>query len=324
MRKKTLSTTLVLVIAAVAILASSAGAAIAAPTTYLTGIPFNVEGDSAYWFGNHGTTIRWYNKNVTITTTPTIGSFVPTSTISLNYLAYSLNGSAFTSITATPKYTFSADGRYSIVATGANLIGTSYEATAALGIDTQRPSSGSNVVPVYDATATVILHAADALSGPEYLVYNLDKASEWATPTPSLGATSSFDVTLTVTTAGKHTLSYFIVDNAGNHSSSHGKAFVINAIGYKPVLGRPTATVRKHKVTYKGSVTAAATKKSVTLTVERKKGKSWKSFAKYKVYVAKYMNKYSWAKTNKKSGTYRLRASQGTGRSAWSKSFKIK
>jgi hypothetical protein len=239
----------------------------------------------------------------------------------VSYLAYGLNGSALTSITASPKRTFSAEGVYSFDATG-SLAGTSYEGTSTFGIDKTRPVSSSDVVPVYDGTATVTITDTDALSGPEYILYSLDGASDFATPTATPETTQDFSVSAVTTTPGRHALTWYSVDNAGNQERWHETSFVVNAVGYKPVLGKPKVSVHKRTVVFGGSVTAATARKIVTLTVQRLSGKT--SVATYSVWAPKYASAYALSKYINKAGTYRVRATEGSGLSAWSNNFKIK
>lgn len=266
----------------------------------------------SYWYG-------WYNQDVSLTgivfeTPGYVG-------IPLSHLAYSYNGSAYTSITASPLRTFSAEGIYAFDATG-TLSAVSYEGTGSMGIDKTRPSSSSNMVPVYDNSAVITITATDTLSGPQFIVYSLDGASDYATDTPDLN-TLSGDVF--VHAAGWHTLRWFTIDNAGNFEHSHQVSFLINASGYTPVLGKPHVSVRKgHTATFTGSVTPGATNKMVALTLQRKSGKSFKPFATYSVKVPKYASAYAIVKYITKAGTYHVKAAEGAGASVWSKNFTIK
>jgi len=319
--KKHLRASLALVVVVVAMLAFTAAVAYADPTTSLD---FNTSSPgAASWFGGLESTVTWYNQDVSITTVPTLFDFSQDSDISLNYFAYSFNGSAFTSITASPLHTFAAEGLYSFDATGTDDLDTAFEGTQTpgFGIDKTRPTSASNLVPVYDASAKVTITAADMLSGAEFIVYTLDGASDYATPTP----TGSLSADVVMTTPGMHTLGWFTVDNAGNHEHAHNVSFLVNATGYVPVLGKPRIkALKKHNAVFSGSVTAATTSRTVTLTVQRLNGKKFRSFKTYTVSAAQYAGSYSLTKNLKKAGTYRVRAAEGSGVSAWSNSVKVK
>ncbi len=323
MRNRSLRAMLVLAVAIVAVLAGSAGVALALPIPVSLNLHLQPgAGNASDPFGNMGgSSVEWFNKAVSIASTPTLSIPSTTTLIPASYLAYSLNGSAFTSITASPLQTFGAEGIYSFDATG-SLVGISYEGTSTFGIDMTRPMSSSNAVPVYDATATITITATDTLSGPEYIVYSLDGASDYATPTPD-AQTLSADVA--VTAPGAHTLSWFSVDNAGNHERWHSVSFLVNATGYTPVLGRPKVSVyKKRKGRLSGSVTAAATDRTLTFTQMRKSGKSWKASGTAQVTIRKYASTYAFGLRFTKAGTYRVRAAEGAGVSAWSKEYKVK
>lgn len=338
MKMKSLRLILVLALTATAILGLSATAALADSNPANLRLDLTSDDDAGSWLGNLGTPIRWFNQDVSIVNTPTIYPYESTSTVSLNYFGYSRDGSAFTSITASPMRTFSAQGIYSFEATGSNAIGTAYEASGSIGIDRTRPTSGSNLVPVYTGSAKITIGAADALSGPEFLLYTLDGASQRAVPRMDLrypyfasvaallppDLTAPFNVEVNVTTPGVHKLSWFVVDNAGNHERWHDKTFRVNAVGYVPVLGKPTAYVRGHKAIFRGTVTPAARPRPTRLTVQRKGGNTWRAFATYTWWIPKYEGTYSLRKTIKKNGIYRVRTTQGTGSSSWSKEFEVK
>jgi hypothetical protein len=334
MKNRSLCVMLVLTVAAAAVLACTATVAYAAPPSpAILGLNVYAPGNGS-WFGNQypGTSPLiatypqimssgwrgWYNQGASFLTTPTFltQSYQP---IPLSYLGYSYNGSAFTSITATPHRAFWNDGIYSFDATGA-LVLSSYEGTASFGIDSARPTSTSNVLPVYDTTATIAITASDTASGPEYIVFSFDGAPDYAY---ALSNPNALNLNFWVLISGPHTLRWFTIDNAGNHEYTHMASFVVNATGYVPVLGKPKVSVKKKVATFTGSVTPAATSRTVVLTVQRKSGK-WKGFATYSVTVPKYAGTYALKKSISKKGTYQVKAAEGTGASVWSKGFAIK
>jgi hypothetical protein len=339
--KRSLRTTLVLTIAIIAALAFSATSALGATRADSFNIGFVSSGDAGAWFGNLGTPIRWYNQDVSIVATPTLYAFESTSTITLSYLGYSYNGSEFTSITAETTHTvFATEGLYSFDATGSNTAEVTYEGTRTIGIDKTRPATRSNLVPVYNGSALVTITVTDALSGPEYILYTLDGAPAYAVPgiggglifdslatalaVPAPPAGNSYDIGVNVAGRGLHTLSWFAVDNAGNHGGWHSTTFRINAPGYTPVLGRPSVSVLRHRVSFKGTVTAATRAKQVILTVQRKDGSSWDSYAKFTVLVAKYAGSYWIRETISDRGKYRVKAAEANGKSRWSKEFRVR
>jgi hypothetical protein len=325
---------LVLALTTTAVFGFSASAAFADSSPANLGLDLDSDDDAGFWLGNLATRIRWFNQDVSIVGTPSVYPYESTSTVSLDYFGYSRDGSAFTSATASPLRTFSAQGIYSFEATGSNAIGTAYEASGSIGIDRTRPTSSSNLVPVYTGSAKITIRVADALSGPEFLLYTLDGASQRAVARakirftslaalPPVDLTAPFDVEVNVTTPGVHRLSWFVVDNAGNHERWHDTTFRVNALGYVPVLGRPTAHVRGHKAIFRGTVTPAARPRPVRLTVQRKGGNTWRAYATYTWRIPKYASTYSFRKTIKKDGIYRVKTTKGTGASRWSKEFTI-
>lgn len=266
----------------------------------------------------------WYNQDVS-ERNPTFETDSHTGPVSLDYLAYSFDGSAPTSITTLLPHTFSAQGMYTFDATG-TYSAVSYEASDTIGIDRTDPVTNSNLVPVYDDSAVITLAATDTLSGPSWTDWRLDGAStcatECATGIPSVIVLSHQVV---VSTPGWHTLRWFSIDNAGNFENTHLASFLVNPGGYTPILGRPSVAVRRrHTAIFAGSVTPATTSKTVTLNVWRKSGKSFKRFATYSVQAPKYASAYALAKYIAKGGTYRVYGAEGAGTSVWSKNFTIK
>lgn len=338
--RRTLHAMLALAIAValgVGLPAASAVAAPAPPTPASISLNFDSPGNAAWWLGNLATRIYWFNQDASLISTPTLYSYPSSGTITLDYLGLSFNGSEYASITASPKSTvLSAEGIYTFDAWGSDDADTSFEASRTFGVDKTLPSSRSNLVPVYTGSALITITASDALSGAEFVLYTLDGKSQYAVP--SIGDSggymfaakgpaeigNAFDAGITVTTPGVHKLSWFTVDNAGNHEAWHYTTFRINKAGYVPVLGKPTTAVDGHRVGFKGSVTAASHNRPVTLTVQRKSGGSWVHFATYSKTVAKYHDSYWMKKTIAKHGTYRVMATQGAGKSRWSKEFRVR
>lgn len=336
---RSLRSILVLALTVLAVVGYPASAALADTNPAYMSLHLSSDDDAGFWLGNFLTPIRWFNQDVRIVETPEIYPYESTSTVSLDYFGYSRDGSAFTSITASPERTFSKEGIYGFEATGSNAVGTAYEASASIGIDRTRPTSRSNLVPVYTGSAKITIKASDALSGPEFLLYTLDGASQKCVPRqdfkdmylfaslavrPRPDLTSPFDVQVNVTTPGVHKLSWFVVDNAGNHERWHDTTFRVNAIGYVPVLGKPTAYVRGHKATFRGTLTPAARPRPAKLTLQRKSGNRWVAFKTYSWWIPKYAGTYSLRKTVSKKGVYRVKVAEGKGVSRWSKEFRVK
>jgi hypothetical protein len=127
-----------------------------------------------------------------------------------------------------------------------------------------------------------------------------------------------------VTAPGRHTLSWFTVDNAGNFEHTHSTTFAVNQTGYVPVLGKPRISARNRTATFTGSVTAATTRMTVSVAVRRLSGGVWRPFATYSVSVPRYASSYSLSKRISRAGACRVRASEGAGATTWSKGFRIR
>jgi hypothetical protein len=314
---------LVLAIAVAAVLTGVATTAFAAPVSATLQLPFEAApGDTGWDLGNMASSVTWANRAIAIVDTPTIAAVGTDTLVPVSYFGYSFNGSEFTSITASPMRAFSEEGIYSFEASG-SLETTSYEATTGpyFGIDQTRPTSTSDLAPVYDSVATITITATDALSGAGDIVYSVDGDADYAEP-KSYEDTLSAEVV--VTAPGRHTLSWFTVDNAGNFEHTHSTTFAVNQTGYVPVLGKPRVSVRNRTATFAGSVTAATATKTVSVTVRRLSGGAWRPFATYSVSVPRYTSSYSLSKRISRAGAYRVRASEGAGVSSWSKGFRIK
>lgn len=322
MRRTPLRASLILAVT-VGVLLASAVVAFAAPVSATLQLPFEAApGDTGWDFGNMASSVTWANRAIAIDGTPTIAAEGTDTLVPMSYFGYSFNGSEFTSITESPMRAFSEEGIYSFEASG-SLESTSYEATTGpyFGIDRTRPTSTSDLAPVYDSVATITITATDTLSGPGDIVYSVDGDADYAQQ-KSHADTLSAEVV--VTAPGGHTLSWFTVDNAGNFEHTHSTTFAVNQTGYVPVLGKPRISLRNRVATFAGSVTAATARKTVSLTVRRLSGGVWRPFATYSVSVPRYTSSYSLSKRISKAGAYRVRASEDAGVSSWSKGFRIR
>jgi len=228
----------------------------------------------------------------------------------------------------------SSEGTHSVKMSAVDASGTPIAETSIFGIDLTRPVISSNVKPVYDQAAVVSISATDALSGARFIAYSLDGASDWTTrtiswtgPVDKYGDPTPIEVAANVAVGvGSHTLAYYAVDFAGNMSMRETVKFNVLASGYKPVLSNPTAKQSlNRKITFRGKVTAAATDKRVKLVIQKwsAKSKSWKAYST--IYAPAKMYRDSYAKAAYfKTGLYRVRASQGTGKSPKLVTFRVK
>jgi hypothetical protein len=117
---------------------------------------------------------------------------------------------------------------------------------------------------------------------------------------------------------GTHTLMYTAFDNAGNESNPKTLTFTVLPNGYKPFLGKVGVKAGKnHRMTFRGTVTAAPTAKNVTLTIQRKVKNKWKAFRTLNVNVPAYVGSYSITNYIAPHASFRVMASQGTGASGW-------
>jgi hypothetical protein len=230
-----------------------------------------------------------------------------------------VNAAAATTYTA--PLTFSSEGTYAVRYSALDGSGVrSAEAYDYYGIDKTRPTVFSNAKPVYDCAATITVNATDTLSGATYVYYKLDGKTDTAISV--YNAPHSLEVTAGV---GSHSLSFFGFDSAGNVSARQTVTFAVNPSGYVPVLSNPTVrSARKRRVTFSGNVTAAATAATVGLQVQRKVGRRWRAFTYLYVPVAQYADSYSFATRLAKTGTYRVRAYEGTGASPGWTTFRVR
>jgi hypothetical protein len=217
------------------------------------------------------------------------------------------------------------EGLYSIDATAVASAPTTFSAGFLAGLDRTRPNAWSDALPVYDGNAAVTLFASDTLSGVEYIAYQLDNA-----PVDELIAGQPLFVSRTRRVAvvapgvpvsagpGSHVLTFWALDNAGNFGARTTIRFAVNALGYRPVLSKPLVHVRSnHLVQFKGTVTAAATVRSVRLEIQRKRSGKYRPYAGFSVPLAPYVSSYAYT-GGLPRGTFRVRATQGSGASGWS------
>jgi hypothetical protein len=241
---------------------------------------------------------------------------------------FSVNGSAPQTFTA--PVTFTAEGTYTVNAGSIDGSGTPFEWTIENwvhdgivgGIDRTKPTVACNAVPVYNGEATITVSEADSLAGVRAIFVSLDGGGYWGRSFyRSQMPTGSLDVTAGV---GSHTLDFHAYDFAGNFVLGKRVSFSVNPIGYKPKLSMVTVGVKGHRVSFRGTVTPAATRATVKLVVDRKVDGVWKyGYATYFVPLHKYASSF-WMRTKiGRHGTYRVRAYEGTGKSPKSTVFEI-
>jgi hypothetical protein len=276
-------------------------------------------GDVALWY-NHSVSLHdWY-----LADTEAPDTFAPDE---ITYVRTFPAGGESESVDNT--LTIAAEGLYSINATTVvpgQSGDTTYAAGVFIGLDKTKPMSWSSAVPVYDAQAVVNLSASDALSGVEFIAYSLDNApvDELLVPPMFVSTVTGRGLSffagppVTVTAgAGSHTLTYWALDNAGNLGKQSTVRFTVNALGYTPVLSRPVVSAASHHLTrFRGSVTAAATNKTVKLAIQRKSHGVMKNYVNYYAPVSAYGTAYSLTGSLPR-GAYRVRALQGSGASGW-------
>lgn len=213
------------------------------------------------------------------------------------------------------------EGLFRFLATGSltDPGSTQVEAEARVGIDKTRPTSHAFVMSL--GSASIYISADDALSGVQCILYGIDDQPEmgYVTWDPD-----HLTVHTTVTSAGSHTLRYCAIDNASNVQMWKYTSFSVSGGHIQPVLSLPSYKGNGSKRTFSGSTTPFDSPMTVTLTVQRRSGSSWKSYASVHATVAAYAAKYSISKSITKHGTYRVRVSEGTSKSSWSKSFAVK
>jgi hypothetical protein len=111
---------------------------------------------------------------------------------------------------------------------------------------------------------------------------------------------------------------------AGNFESAHIVAFSVNPSGFVPQLTKPLVKVSKHNVTFIGATTPLTTPATVKFVVQRKSGKKYKGYANYFVNLKKYAFSYEFTKKISATGSFQVKAYEGTGSSPGWVSFKVK
>ena len=273
-----------------------------------------IPGTQNFWWTNHP---MWY-WNFNLTDSSSIGAITVAST------AYRLYPSTTPVPLGLPSAahpaTLSAEGFYTLVVTGTDTAAHSFTATTGVGLDFTRPTSWSDVAPVYDANATITLTATDTLSGAGAIIYSLDGATDCTFMTNKyVGFATTVNAGV-----GSHTLSWLALDCAGNLEMRHWVAFTVNPPGLVPQPSKVSVKVSKHSVTFSGTTTALTSAQTVTLEVQVKSGSKYKGSATYSAVVPKYGSSYKLTKTISKTGSYQVRAHELAGVSASWASFKIK
>lgn len=295
----------------------------AADSTILNSSTLPPLGDSGHLFGNYYSSPDpwgWYNQDVGFDSAPTLLNPTAHGQISLQQLDCVRDGSIPVNLGgASP--VLSDEGIYTIRASGVDESMTVFSGEWSLGIDKTRPVSGSNACPVYDGPAEITITAADNLSGCEFIVSSVDGAPDFSTPTPD---TSSDSLHIQVKAAGAHLLTWFAVDNAGNHEPPHAASFRVNPVGYVPVLSAPRVSRRAKTMSFRGSVTPASSARRVVLKLQRKRASKWRPVATFSVVVHRYDAMYWLKKRLPLHGTYRVIASEDGGVSPPSNVFRIK
>jgi hypothetical protein len=241
-----------------------------------------------------------------------------TGTVQVGQLDYRFDSGAPVSFTNVLRA--SAEGLYTIEATGTKNSAT-YHASATLGIDHGRPNSWVDALPVYDNAATVTITATDTMSGANMIVHSLDNKPDFY-DSCTVGNGGSLEVTAGV---GSHVLRWTAVDNAGNFESAwHTLAFAVNPSAFVPQLTRPLVKISKHKATFIGATSPLTTPATVKFVVQRKSGKKYKSYATYFVNLRRYAYSYKFAKTLSATGSFQVKAYEGTGSSKGWVTFKVK
>jgi hypothetical protein len=260
----------------------------------------------------------WFNHDFTVTPYFFDGSLP--STLPVDEASYVKNGGEAHEFAGS--LVVSAPGVYSIDATSVVEI-ASVETTftgeiGVFGLDKTDPVSTSNAVPVYDVSAAITITATDTLSGAEFIAYKLDGG-------PYLQAPDEYGVVSATVVAGvgTHTLTWVAYDNAGN-TDQHMASFTVLPAGYVPMLSKPAVKkLSASRFSFKGTVTPAATAKTVTVVVQRKSKGVYRPYRTFTVPVAAYAGSYSLNGSVGRHATYRAKATQGSGSGGWT-GFKSK
>lgn len=263
-----------------------------------------------------GVSVIWANQPIEISQWYIYDT--ATGTVNVSQRDYRFNGGAPVSLVDT--FSVSAQGLYTFEATGTKNA-TTYHASRLFGIDYGRPTSFSDAVPVYDDAATITITATDTVSGASAIFYSLDNKPDYWVECDDPNVSSA------VVTAGvgAHTLRWVAMDNAGNYESAwHTVSFAVNPDGFVPQLSKPLVKVSKHKVTFIGATAPLTTPATIKFVVQRKSGKHYKNYATYFANLKRYAFSYKFTKSVSASGSFQVKAYEGTGSSHGWVSFRVK
>jgi hypothetical protein len=228
------------------------------------------------------------------------------------------------------------EGIYSVSASGTDVDAPGVASgTVKFGIDKTPPRvvtdlpalplSHPDGIVAFNVAGTVTLTETDALSGAEHLLYSVDNSPvdfRWDNAGTEAGA--PLVVPVTVATAGFHTLSWRAFDNAGNVESG-SVVFFVRPVNFVPRISLRISQsgARNRSVRFSGEISPMATDQTLKITVQRKVGKSWRSYATYTSMFPAYGDDYSVAKTFARADTFRAWVTCGGGMSSV-KTFKTR
>lgn len=199
----------------------------------------------------------WFNKPVTVTLSATDPGGSNASGVAQIYYGVNSASCSTANPPSCPTYggplVFNVQGTFNLIAFSRDNAGNlSGQAGDTLKIDTAPPAtkaglSGSLLGSYWQTAVTVVLTAADNLSGVQATYYSVDG-----------GAAATYSgSSFSVSAAGSHTLKYWSVDVAGNTEPANTATFAIQSPTTTKLTVSPNPSVNGQAVTLTVTVTAA-------------------------------------------------------------------
>ncbi len=264
----------------------------------------------------------WFNQPVTWSDLAIVDTTDSDSDATMTAAWYARNtGSGFGALTSTsPTAPLTAEGVYNLAVTGTD-DGAPLAATAtinaAFGIDMTGPTVTTDARRIYAASPAVIdITETDTLSGAENLQYSVSPTGPYdvswdATPGESLV------VPVSISGHGPRTLWWRGFDNAGNLNAG-SFSFVIAPTLTLTARPHSGAEENSHIVSFSGTVSSMPVATTLDIVVQRKAGATWHAWKTYVMTLAARATTFApAAKVITADGSYRARATDSDGTSAW-------
>jgi hypothetical protein len=254
----------------------------------------------------------WYNVPITWTFHSVVWDNSETgSYFDISRIDCSKDGKPSVSVVPTSTLELCDQGRYALQVTfaGGELGYDPGPVPMEFGIDWTPPASTSDVKASYQATARVSVTTADALSGPGWVCYRLDGASEVTATVSESSPTVAVNAGV-----GTHSLEWTAYDAAGNAEvAPHAVSFTVSP---EVTVHAPRVRVRGKHVTFSGTMTRVARNSALTFVVERRNHRRWQTIARFSVKVPAGSARYTARRTVSRRGEYRVSAHLASGKAS--------